>query len=52
MILPSGSRLTWLWALVIGLSVSHSASPLWLAPGAPLHQTLCRLMQGLTTFGG
>jgi hypothetical protein len=52
MILRGGSHITWLWALVVGLSVVHGASPLWLPPGAPLHQPLCRLMPGLTTCGG
>jgi hypothetical protein len=49
MILPGGSRFTWLWALLIGLSVLRGSSPLWLPPGSALHGPLCRLMQGLPT---
>ncbi len=51
MLLPGGSRLTWLWALLIGLSVLRGSSPLWLPPGSPLHQPLCRLMPGLPACG-
>ncbi len=47
MILPGRPRLVWLWALLIGLSVIRGSSPLWLPPGSPLHQPLCRLMPGL-----
>lgn len=47
MIIAGGSRFTWLWALVIGLSVLRGSNTLWLPPGAPLHQPICRLMPGL-----
>jgi hypothetical protein len=47
----SGSRLTWLWALLIGLSVLRGSIPLWLPPDSPLQQLVCRLMPGLATCG-
>jgi hypothetical protein len=51
MILPGGSRFTWLWALLIGLSVVRGTSLHWLPPGSPLHEHLCRLMPGLPACG-
>jgi hypothetical protein len=51
MILPGGSRLSWLWALLISLSVLRGSSPLWLPPWSSLHPSLCRLMPGLPACG-
>ncbi len=39
--------ITWLWALILGLSALKAASDLWLPPGSPLRGRLCPLMQGL-----
>ena len=51
MILPGRPSLLWLWALLIGLSVFRGSSPLWLPPGSPLLEPLCRRMPGLLACG-